>query len=86
MVMRKMLLNELNPAVRSFLEKVRRNGVVIEDSKGRVKYGIVQYAEASRKQQEAALKRLGRIQNKVGKMMARTGKTEDELDRLLQDD
>ena len=87
MVVRKVTLRDLSPPVRSFFDRIK-NGhrVVVEDENGRAKYGIVVYREATPKQQAAAWQRLQRLQKKVGKMMERTGKTEAELDKLLQDE
>lgn len=85
--MRKIAITELSLPVRSFLTEVRKgNGVVIEDESGRGLVGVIPYAEASPREQAAALRRLERIQKKVGKMMRRTGKTEDQFDRIVQKD
>jgi hypothetical protein len=58
---------------------------MVEDETGRAWAGVVPYDEAPMREQQAALKRLGRLQKKVGKMMNETGKTEEEFDRLLKD-
>lgn len=85
MDMQKVALEDLSADIRSFLAKVRKgNGIFVEDETGRVRYGVMSYEEATPCEQAAAGKRLQRLQKKVGKMMARTGKTEEEFDRLVQ--
>lgn len=87
MLMEKIDINTLSPPVRSFLKQVRkRNGAVIEDEQGRGLLGVIPYDEASPREQAAAIKRLKRIRSKVAKMMKRTGKTEEEFDRIVQED
>ena len=87
MAIRKITISTLSPPVRSFLKQVRKgNGAVIEDEQGRGLLGVIPYEEASPREQAAALNRLKRIQSKVGKMMKRTGKTEEEFDRIVQKD
>lgn len=85
MGMRKVALHELSQDVRSFLAQVATGeGILVEDETGRARYGVIPYHETPPRQQAAALKRLERLQKKVGTMMRRTGKTEEEFDRLVQ--
>lgn len=85
--MEKVRLTSLSEAVRSFLAGVKKGqGLIVEDEQGRARYGVIPYEEATPRQRAAAQKRLQRLQNKVGRMMKRTGKTEEEFDRLLQKD
>ena len=87
MTMRKVTITKLSKPVQSFLSSVRKGkGILVEDATGRAKYGIIPYEEAPKAAQKAALKRLERLQKKVGRMMKRTGKTEAEFDRILQQD
>lgn len=85
MDMRKVALEELSEDVRSFLARVRKGeGLLVEDKTGRARYGVIPYEEPPPRGQAAALKRLQRLQKKVSQIMERTGKTEEEFDRLLQ--
>ncbi len=87
MPMQKITISTLSPPIRSFLKQVRKgNGAVIEDEQGRGLMGVIPYEEPSAHEQAAALNRLKRIQRKVGKMMKRTGKTEEQFDRIVQKD
>ena len=85
MAMRKVTLTELSRPVRSFLSQVRKGkSLMVEDEQGRARYGVVLYEEAPKRQQDAALRGLARLQAKVGKTMKRRGRTEADFDRLLQ--
>lgn len=95
MRMDRVRLKSLSESVRSFLARVRKGrGLLVEDEGGRVVVQVLPadgqeedaYVEASPEEREAAFKAIEKIQRKVGKMMERTGKTEAELDRLLQED
>ena len=85
MPMQKIAISSLSKPVQSFLTKMRQ-GAIIEDENGRGVCGLIPYEEASPREQSAALKRLGRLQKKVGESMRRRGQTEDEFDRLVQKD
>lgn len=82
--MRRIALAELSNPVRSFLSSAGADGIMVEDEQGRVRYGVILYGEATRRQQAAALRRLARLQGKVGKTMKKRGRTEADFDRLLQ--
>lgn len=85
--MRKVALEELSRDVRSFLAQVRKGkGILVEDGTGRARYGVIPYVAAAPAEKKKAWKDIERIQRKVGRMMRKTGKTEVEFDRLLQDD
>ena len=87
MSVQKVTLKDLSAPVRSFLAQAKkRNGVLVEDSRGRALYGVIRYQEATPKNQAAALKRLTQLQRKVGAIMKRHGRTEADLDRLLQEE
>lgn len=84
--MRNTTVTKLSKPVRTFLARARKGrGLVVEDASGRGWVGVVPYDESSRRAQEAAMKRLERIQKKVGRVMRAKGKTEEDFDRLLQD-
>lgn len=85
MRMQKVAITELSKPVQSFLSQVRRGqGIIVEDEAGREVCGVIPYEEVPLKEQQAALKRLERLQEKVGKTMARKGVSEDDFDRLLR--
>lgn len=84
-------VTESRETVADLLRRLRRAGRPVElIIGGRVVARVVPGAEegegleeVSREEQEQAWKRLGKIQQKVGRMMRRTGKTEDDLMRIL---
>lgn len=85
MAMQTVPITELTRSVRSFLSQVRKgDGIVVEDTNGRAWCGVIPCDEATLKEQEAALRRLARLQKKVGETMAKTGRTENEFDQLLR--
>lgn len=84
--MRNVTVTKLSKPVRAFLARARKGrGLVVEDTKGRGWVGVIPYDEPAPQTQQAALKRIGRIQAKVGRVMRAKGKTEEEFDRLLAD-
>jgi hypothetical protein len=87
MSMRKVAFRELSRDVRSFLTQVRNGeGIVVEDDKGRARYGIIPYLEATMEERAEARKRIKRLQRKVAKAMKAQGVTEEDVERLLEDD
>jgi hypothetical protein len=87
MSMRKVSLDDLNSAVRAFLAQASNgHGILVQDGQGRARFGIIPYKEASAARKRAAWKEIQKIQRKVGRMMKKTRRTEEELDRLLQDE
>lgn len=78
---------QLSQDVQAFLSQIGPGeGIMVKGEDGRARYGVVPYTESPHREQTAAVKRLERLQNKVGKTMKQTGKTEDEFDSLLQPD
>lgn len=87
MIMRKIKIDDLSAPVRAFLAQATNgNGILVQDGKGRARFGIIPYKEASPARKNAAWKEIQKIQRKVGRTMKETGRTEEELDRLLQDE
>ncbi len=85
--MKKVAINELSQSVRSFLDQVQNGeAIVIQDEQGRSRYGVVPYVEAAPEEQKVAWKEIEAIQRKVGENMKKRGQTEDDLDRLLQEE
>jgi ABC-type transport system substrate-binding protein len=71
--------------VQNSVVRLRRNPDYFgKDEKGRARF-VVRYAEAPAAAKERAWQDIERIQRKVGRMMRKTGKTEEEFDRLLQE-
>jgi hypothetical protein len=86
-MMNKVSLNELPQSVQTFLESVWADeGVIVEKPGGQPWIGVVPYLQASPEEQAAAWRRIQEFQAKVGNMMAETGATEEEFDRLVQED
>jgi hypothetical protein len=87
MVVQKVLWQDLSPDVRAFLAQVKGGTrVLVSGADGQPQFGVVGLQVASPRQRAAAQKRLDRIRRKTGAMMKRTGKTDDELDRILQEE
>ncbi len=84
--MQRISITDLNDSVRSFLRKARREGIVVEDERGRAQCGIVPYREATAGARQRAWREIKKIQRKVGRTMKRKRTTEEEFDRLLQED
>ena len=85
--MKKIRLNDLSEAVRSFFSQASgEEGVMIEDETGRARYGVVPYREASVEEKQQADEALRRLQEKTGQAMREQGVTEEDIDRALQED
>ena len=85
--MQKITLDELSEPVRLFLSQVpKTGGVIVEDGGGRVCFGVIPYQEAPASEQAAARARLAELQQRVGQQFQAQGKSEEELDRILEDD
>lgn len=79
--------NEMSEAVRAFLkEAFEGGGVVIEDESGRTRGGVVPFVEASEEERERAWQWIEQLQGRVGESMRRQGVTEEDVDRVLQED
>ncbi|MEX0701007.1 MAG: hypothetical protein WD069_02825 [Planctomycetales bacterium] len=78
-------LNELSESVRTFLdEALAGEGTVIEDERGRTRGRVVPVTLAPTSEQDSAWRRLKAIQRKTRQRMLAAGRTEGELDRILQ--
>ena len=87
MSLRKIKITELSESVRSFLDEVRSGGgVIVEDESGRPRYGVSPYDQATEDERQAAWLRMRRLQREVRLRMEAEGKTEEELDRILQEE
>ena len=84
MAVQKVALEELSEPVRAFLARASAGqGILVEDEAGRVRYGVVQYIEASPEEQRAAWDRLQRLQGKTRQAIEGQGRTVDEVERLI---
>jgi antitoxin (DNA-binding transcriptional repressor) of toxin-antitoxin stability system len=82
--LQKVIINELSPELRAFLARVRPGrGIVIEDENGRAICGVIPLQESTAPAKAKAWKHIQKIQRKVGRMMKKTGKKEEDLDHLL---
>lgn len=79
-------LSEVDEAVRAFLAPAQRGEtIVVEDDNGALQCGVTPYVQASAAEKQAAQEALNRLQQKVAQTMARSGVTEADVDRELQD-
>jgi hypothetical protein len=80
-------INELSDDVRAFLDRAfAGNGVLVEDERGRARGGVVPYFEADDAEKRRAWEGLKQLQQRVAASLQRQGITEDDLDRVLQED
>jgi hypothetical protein len=87
MSMKTVKLTELSEDVRSFLgEAGKGDGVMVEDETGQARYSIAPYHRSTADERAAALERLRRLQNETRLAMEEQGVTEEDIDRLLQED
>ena len=85
--MQKITLDQLSEPVRLFLSQVpKTGGVLVEDERGQVCFGVIPYQQASASEQVVARVRLAELQKRVGERLGAQGKSEGELDRILQGD
>ena len=85
--MNKIRLTELSQAVQDFLGQVLAgDGVEIEDESGRIRGGFIPYRDPTAAEIERADASLERLRKKTGEGMKRAGVTEDDIDRVLQED
>ena len=85
--MKSVKLTELTDDVRSFLSQAGEGGgVMAEDETGQARYSVAPYHQSTAEERAAALKWLERTQHKSRQAMEAQGVTEDDLDRLLQED
>lgn len=85
--MQKITLDQLSEPVRMFLSQVpKTGGVIVEDERGQARFGVIPYPDDSAAEQAAARIRLAELQQRVGERLLAQGKSEEELDRILQHD
>lgn len=78
-------MKDLVDPVRAFLLEVDAGDVaLITDDTEQIRYSVVGFREASDAERQRAWQDIRGIQQKVGRTMAATGRTEDQLDQLLQ--
>jgi hypothetical protein len=83
--MQRISLDQLSEPVRLFLSQIpKEGGMLVEDERGRVCFGVIPYRETSESEQAAARRHLAELHERVGERLQ--GKSEGELDRILQDD
>ena len=84
--MKKVRLSELSEAVKSFLASANE-GMIVEDTNGESRYGVIAYGEASEEAWQQAWRDIQQLQVKVDESMKRQGVTEDDvMQELLKDD
>lgn len=87
MSLRKVRFAELSDPVRAFLNEIRSGeGVIVEDERGRPRYGISPYDEATEAERQAAWLRLQELQREVRRRIEAEGKTEEELEQILREE
>jgi len=80
-------LTELDEAVRSFLSQAQQGeGIRVEDASGEPRYSVAPYDRAGEQERAEALARLAKLQKRRRERMEAEGKTEDQLDEILQDE
>jgi hypothetical protein len=80
-------LNDVSEEVRAFLDRAfGTGGVLVADAAGRACGGVLPYFEVTDEQKRSAWQSLERLQEKVAASMQRQGVTEDDVDRVLQED
>ena len=85
--MKRVRLNELDKTVRAFLDQVKGGeSIMVEDENGQLQCGITPYFRASREEREQAWRDIEALQDKVAQSMKEKGITEEDVDKLLQED
>lgn len=85
--MKAVKLSELPDEVRLFFEGIQSGDVVtVEDEQGRSRFSIAALFRASDEERAAALSRLRQLQEKTRQAMQASGVTEEDVDRVLQED
>jgi hypothetical protein len=85
--MKKVRFSELSKQVQQFLEAVKSCGsIAVVDDDDQLQCGVTPYYRANDQERAAAWQRLELLQQEVGRRMAEKGITEDDIDRVLQED
>lgn len=84
--MKKVQINELSEPIRLFLEQLRDGeSIMVEDENGRLQCGITPYFKATNEERQQAWRDLEELQDRVAASMDEQGITEEDVDRLLQE-
>ena len=84
--MRKMRFAELSEPVQRFLDQVHGGeGIVVEDDRGRARFGVIPFDEVTMSEQDAAWQRIERAQKAVAQSLQAQNASEADIDRLLQE-
>lgn len=78
-------LSDVDEAVKAFLAPVQRGEtIVVEDDNGTLQCGVTPYVQASAAEKQSALAALVRLQQTAAASMTKSGATEIDIDRELQ--
>jgi len=79
--------SELSGDVQTFVQRaIAAEGLIVKDELGRACGSFVPYVDAPPNEQESAWKRILQLQQRIGLRMQQRGASEEDFDRLLQDD
>lgn len=83
--MKKLRIMQVNNlSVRSLLAQAESvNGLTLQDEKGRGRFRVIPYIEATPAEKQEALADLRQLQQDVGTSMRAQGVTEDDVEKLL---
>ncbi|MGD9855915.1 MAG: hypothetical protein AB7U20_13300 [Planctomycetaceae bacterium] len=86
--MRTISLNEVSEQVRVFLEHAAAGDgvIVVAEDTGEPRIGVFPYSHVSCEERERAWRDIQAIQLNVQRRLDAAGKTEEELDAILQED
>ena len=85
--MKRVRLTELSDDTRRVLADAEQDGgLVVEDERGRARSRVYAYPEPTEAERRAAWDRLKGFQKKVQQSFDEQGVSEDDLDRLIQED
>jgi len=80
-------LADLSDDVQSFLGQAgEEGGILVEDEEGNPCCSVAGFRRPTPEQRRKALESLAEIQRNVRLQMEADGRTEDEIDRILQED
>lgn len=87
MMAKNLKISELNEPVRILLDQMQADDIVtLEDEQGRARFIIAPVVRASPAERAAALSRLRHLQEETRQSMQGQGVSEEDVDRLLQED
>jgi hypothetical protein len=80
-------LADLSDDVQSFLGQANEEGgILVEDDEGNPCFSVAGFRRPTPEQRRKALEELAEIQRNVRLQMEADGRTEEELDRIIQED